>query len=133
MSRIFLSYSRRDGAYANQLHKLLDRLQVHGFLDQADIAAGARFDEYIRDAIRDSDAVVVLLSENSVQSNWVMAEVGAAWTLDKRIIPVIPPGASIRIEELPAFFQDVEILDARQQPLAETAEKIADVVQHPED
>jgi hypothetical protein len=31
----------------------------------------------------------VLLSSNSVDSNWVLQELGAAWALDKPIIPVV--------------------------------------------
>ncbi len=81
MSEVFIIYSRRDGAYANQLFRALKRLRVSGFLDEADVTSGASWNERIKDAIRKADAVVVLLSENSVQSNFVMAEVGAAWSL----------------------------------------------------
>lgn len=129
MSRIFMSYSRRDGAYANQLFRALSRLHVSGFLDQTDIAAGASFGEQLKDAIRDADAVVVLLSENSVQSNFVMVEAGFAWGLGKRIIPVIPPDALISLGEVPPILQDLQILDARQQTPEETADQIAQAVQ----
>jgi hypothetical protein len=129
MSHIFMCYSRRDGAYANQLFRALNRLSVSGFLDQADATSGASWDKQIKDAIQKADAVVVSLSENSILSNYVMAEVGAAWSLGKRIIPVIPPGASIEEAGVPPVLQDFQILDARRQTLAQTADQISQAVQ----
>ena len=125
MSRVFMAYSRRDGAYASQLYRALTSLNVEGFLDAADVAAGAVWDEAIKRAVRDADAVVVLLSENSLRSNFVMAEVGLAWDANKRIIPVIPPDATIEMNELPEILRDIAILDARNQTPAETADQIA--------
>jgi len=78
MAGVLISYSRRDGAYANLLFRALKQLRVSGFLDEADVTSGAGWNEQVKDAIRNADAFVVLLSENSVQSNFVMAEVGAA-------------------------------------------------------
>lgn len=130
MFRIFISYSRRDGSYANKLYRALSHLHVGGFLDQVDIAAGASWDNAIREAIRDADAVVVLLSENSVQSNFVLAELGVAWNLDKPIIPVIPPGADLSSAELPPILQDLKFVDARRQTTEETARIIQDMMQN---
>jgi hypothetical protein len=132
MSRIFMSYSRSDGAYANQLYRALRNLHVEGFLDEADIAAGARWDTRIKDAIRNADAVVVLISESGVRSSYVMAEVGLAWETNKRIIPVIPAGASIETSELPAILQDFNVLDARRQSPDDIAERIAQSVAGPQ-
>lgn len=129
MSKIFMSYSRRDGAYADQLFRALSGLHVSGFLDQADIASGASWRGEIKEAIRNADAVVVLLSENSVQSNFVMAEVGVAWSLEKPIIPVIPPGASMQMAGVPPILQGLQILDARKQTPEDTANQIVEVLQ----
>ena len=129
MASIFLSYSRKDGSYTNQLRAALDKLEVHGFLDETDVATGAQWNKHIRDAIQKVDAVVVVLSENSVHSNWVMAEVGLAWGLDKRTIPVIPPGSKLETDEVPPVLQDSEILDARSISPAETASQILQAVQ----
>lgn len=130
MSSVFLSYSRKDGSYANQLQAVLDRLEVHGFLDETDIATGGVWDKQIRDTIRNADAVVIVLSEHSVHSNWVMAEAGMAWGLDKRIIPVIPPGSKLDMSEIPPILQDAQILDARELSPTETAEQILDAISH---
>ncbi len=121
MSRVFISYSRKDGSYVNQLWSVLDKLEVDGFLDETDIATGGTWDKHIRDTIQKADAVVIVLSENSVHSNWVMAEAGMAWGLDKRIIPVISPGSQLTAHEISPVLQDTRILDARNLSPVETA------------
>ncbi len=130
MSSIFMSYSRKDGSYANQLQSVLDKLDVHGFLDETDIATGGKWNKHLRDTIRKTDAVVIILSENSIYSNWVMAEAGIAWGLDKRIIPVIPPGSKLEAHEIPPVLQGTQVLDARHLSPTETAIQIVDAVTH---
>ena len=44
-------------------------------------------------------SLVVLVSEQSLNSGWVMFEVGAAWGLGKEINPMVGP--ETRIQELP--------------------------------
>jgi hypothetical protein len=121
MANIFISYSRRDGAYANQLRAALDQLNIHGFLDQLDIAAGASWDRKIRDSILEADAVLVIVSENSIQSNYVLAELGMAWSYEKLIIPVIPKGAKVKMADIPPILRDIQLLDVRDQSVDEVA------------
>jgi hypothetical protein len=39
--------------------------------------------------VRDSDEVIVLLTDNSADSSWVRYEIGAADSMDKRLTPVV--------------------------------------------
>lgn len=132
MSRIFMSYSSKDGSYASQLAQALANMKISGYLDQTDIAAGASWDRQLKEAIEHSDIFIVLLTENSVKSNYVMAEVGLAWGAGKRIVPVIPPGATMRKSAVPPILQDLEIIDASSRSLEETAAQIARAVAHAE-
>jgi hypothetical protein len=53
---------------------------------QLGITAGEDVADRLRQALQDSDAVVVLLSEASANSPFVMNEVGAVLALNKRIV-----------------------------------------------
>ena len=95
MANIFLSHSRDDAAYAEQLAKALDS-EVMRSSDYRELA----FDEGVgigmSFVIREADAVVVLVSEQALKSGWVMTELGIAWGTKKRIIPVLVPDSQLR-------------------------------------
>jgi TIR domain-containing protein len=59
---------------------------VETFLDENDIQGGDRIAERVRTEMTRCDEVVILFSTASQQSDWVKAELGAAWVLGKRIV-----------------------------------------------
>lgn len=56
------------------------------FLDEKDIQGGDRITERVRTELTRCDEMVIVLSTASQQSDWVKAEIGAAWVLAKRIV-----------------------------------------------
>lgn len=123
MRKIFISYSRKDEAFARQLTAALQDIQTLGFMDQADIAIGQPMSQLIRMYIRSADAMIVLLSSNVKSSQWVMFEIGVAQGLGIKIIPVLLPGATFE-ESLPEILRGVQVLDARNMPMGEVAKRI---------
>src|SRR5260370_33701056 len=89
MRNVFISYAHSDAAQARSLVKALHENNVVGWLDSADIAAGEAVSSAVRDALKNSSVVIVLLSQRALHSQWVQFEIGAAEALDKKIIPVI--------------------------------------------
>ena len=88
-NRTFVSYSRADSEFAL---KLASDLRANGasiWLDQLDIAPGARWDSAIEDALRRSARVIVLLSPKAVASQNVLDEVSFALDEGKTIVPVL--------------------------------------------
>ena len=84
---VFLSYSRTDFDAAK---RLASSLEAEGFTVwwDRDITPGTSFDKAIETALAEARAVVVLWSEDSVDSNWVKAE--AAEALERgRLVPVL--------------------------------------------
>ena len=73
MADIFISYARRDRAIAEALDAALARSGFSVWWD-ASITAGDRFDEVIARELSDAKVVVVLWSEVSVHSKWVVSE-----------------------------------------------------------
>lgn len=96
--RVFLSYAASDRAYARQLEFLLSgRANLRVFTTDA-LSAGEDWGPKLREEIAHSDIFVVLLSPASAGSSWVLHELGAAWALNKPIIPVLTqPEALTRI------------------------------------
>jgi TIR domain len=76
MAKVFLSYSRKDEAKARRFTEWLERSGHDVWRDEDDIGGGASFSLEIEKALKDSDAVLVLWSRESVGSAWVRDEAG---------------------------------------------------------
>jgi len=79
----FISYSSKDSEFATQLHARLQARNVRCWKDSEDLKIGDRFQEEIETAIRAYDKLLVILSENSVNSPWVEREVQAAFEKER--------------------------------------------------
>ena len=86
---VFLSYSAKDSELARKIYDEILGAGGKVFLAEKSIEPGAEFAEEIRIALRESSELWLLVSPNSVKSEWVISEWGAAWILDKRIIPIL--------------------------------------------
>lgn len=86
---IFISYSHRDSQLANSLYSKFNTAGLRCFLAEKDIAAADKWENKIRDVLRASQRILLLITPNSKDSHWVVAEAGAAWALDKPLIPVL--------------------------------------------
>ena len=87
MASLFLSYDHQDAARAASIAAALED-NGHAVWWDRHLHGGAEFNSEIEEAVKRSDAVVVLWSENSVKSAWVRDE--AAEGRDRgRLIPVL--------------------------------------------
>jgi hypothetical protein len=87
--RTFVSYSRADSPFAVKLASDLRANGASVWIDQLDIAAGARWDDAIEEALRGSARVIVLLSPKAVASQNVLDEVSFAMDEGKTLVPVL--------------------------------------------
>lgn len=89
---VFLSHSTQDSWIAGKIVEALEQggkpFRVEVFLDERSIEGGDDIAEEIRKAIEQCDEFVVLMSRYSVDRNWVVAEIGAAWGQRKRITAI---------------------------------------------
>lgn len=97
-SKVFVSYSRTDVAFADQLVELLTDREFEAILDRHDIDPAEPWKDRLGALIFSADTVVFVLTKSSAQSTYCVWEVEEATRLGKRIIPVV-------IEPL----QDVEV------------------------
>jgi hypothetical protein len=74
----FISYSTKDDAFVTELHTKLQAQKVRCWKDSEDLKIGDKFQETIDSAIRLHDKLLLVLSEQSMQSSWVEWEVKKA-------------------------------------------------------
>ena len=110
--RVFLSYTMADRIYARKLHSLLSRRSNLRIFTMEMLSAGEDWESKLKDELSQSDIFMVLLSSNSVDSPWLLHELGAAWALDKPIIPIVThPEVVPKIPFPLAGIQSVQIKD----------------------
>ena len=86
---IFISYSRADEGFADELVEGLDYANIDVSIDRHSIREGEEWRSRLDGLISDADAVVFLLSPDSARSSTCDWEVEHAYRLGKRIIPVL--------------------------------------------
>ncbi len=100
--RVFISYSHADEAWGKWLHQKLERYRVPSrlvgrttprgvvprrigrcFRDQAELSAATHLGEALKEALRDSQTLIVICSPRSAGSHWVNEEVAHFRSLGK--------------------------------------------------
>jgi len=107
MVRIFLSHNTRDCEWCEWLKASAEEVGVMAYLAEHDVRPGTSLAVKVMGAIDHSEAVVVLISDNSVDAPYVHQEIGYALRAGKLIIPLVQPG--IAPEKL-AMLQGVEYI-----------------------
>lgn len=74
----FISYSSTDDDFARRVHADLQDKGVRVWFAPEDVQGGRKLYEQIDRAIQTQDRLLVVLSENSLQSEWVMTEIRRA-------------------------------------------------------
>ena len=88
--RVFISYSRDDLAFADQLDATLKLVGFNTTIDRHGIDPGEDWKTRLGGLIRDTDTVVFVLTPSSARSDICAWEVEEAKRLGKRILPVVP-------------------------------------------
>ena len=87
--KVFVSYSRKDGAFADELVSGLGLCGFEAYLDKHDIAPGEPWEDRLGRLIRDGDTVVFVLSPSSVASEHCGWEVAETVRLSTRLLPIV--------------------------------------------
>jgi TPR repeat protein len=86
--RVFISYSRDDQKFADQLDEALDAYGFECTIDRQGISGGEDWKRRLGNLISEADTVVFVLSPSSARSEICTWEVEEAAQLNKRILPV---------------------------------------------
>jgi len=98
MGHIFISYSYQDKDYVHQLQEDLLKQDFNVWIDDH-IDYSTRSPKILQDQLDDCDAFILIVSENSLESEWVQKEVTYAKRIGKPFFPLlINGGAWLSIE-----------------------------------
>jgi len=89
MTKVFISYSRKDKTFAGRFTESLERCKLETWIDWDDIPPTADWMDQIHKGIQQADAFLVLLSPDSVTSKSCRQEVDHAIQNGKRLIPIM--------------------------------------------
>jgi TIR domain len=87
--KVFVSHSSQDSWIARVIAEKIAALGAEPWLDMKNLEGGDIIDQEILKGIDACQEVVVLVSPNSVGSQWVVFEIGAAWGQHKRVTPIL--------------------------------------------
>ena len=86
---LFLSYSRDDLSFADQIEAALQSYKRDVAIDRHGISGGEDWKSRLGGLIRDADTIIFVLSPSSASSELCKWEVEEAFRLGKRIMPVL--------------------------------------------
>jgi hypothetical protein len=138
-TRVFISYSRKDMAFADKLEAALKSRNFEVLIDRQEIHAFEDWWKHIEALIGRADTVVFVLSPDSAKSEVALKEVTHAASLNKRVAPIVcrqaednaVPKALWRLNFI--FFDEPERFEASADSLADALETdINWITQHTE-
>ena len=80
----FISYSIKDKEFVDLLFKDLTEIGVSCWLDSMEMRIGDELNSSIRRSIQEQDRLLLILSNNSINSRWVKKELSASLELEKK-------------------------------------------------
>lgn len=80
----FISYSHKDEEFARQLCDRMRKAGLRVWYAAEDMQGGKKLHEQIYNAIQIHDRLLLVLSEHSIQSEWVMTEIRKARETEKK-------------------------------------------------
>lgn len=105
---VFLSYSVADKDEARAIFDVLEKNKVSVFLAERSIEAGQPWEGVVKQALKGCRNFWLLVTPDSLRSEWVITEWASAWALDKHIVPIL---FRCRPEDLPPRLRAYQCVD----------------------
>lgn len=110
---VFLSYATAEREEASQIRQAITEAGRKVFMARKDVNPGDDFAETIREALRSSKELWLLVSPTSIKSEWVISEWGAAWVLRKNTVPIL---YRCDTKDLPDRLRRLQCIDFNEYP-----------------
>jgi len=109
---IFVAHSSKDNRISKKIAEALKAERFAVWYDEWEIKVGDSISQRISSGLQQGDFLIIILSKDSVQSQWVQRELSAALTLEAKKSMFILP---VRIDdcEIPVLLQDRKYADFR--------------------
>src|SRR5262245_40570643 len=108
MPDVFIAYNSTDEQLARFLYSHLAVEGLVCFLAPISIYPGDLWQNTIKMNLKASACVVILCSKAAIRSAFVQQEIGGAWLIGKKIIPIV---WDISARELPGYLGQHQALD----------------------
>lgn len=123
--KLFISYSHEDMKMVKQFALQLSLRGFELWMDEKNISFGGNYTTAILHGIHEADVYLVFLSENSIKSRWVNAEIDFALRekIERKKLVIVP----VRLDdsEVPVALSNIDYVDARFSVIA-AADELAD-------
>ncbi len=112
MMKVFISYSRKDKALADKVAAALDAAGFEAWYDKREIMPGENWAEKMAAGLRESEAMVVLLTPHALESDTVYRDIEYALSekaYNKRLIPVyVGEPSDLQADKVPWIFKHLK-------------------------
>lgn len=112
--KVFLSYTHNDSFLARKITSALVKNGLDVWNAEMEIFPGDNWAEKVSDALKDSDAMVVLITPESLESKVVQREIEYALgdkSYNKRLIPVLVGSEkSLSAESIPWILRRLQLI-----------------------
>jgi len=109
--KVFLCHAHEDKEFVRKLGKKLREEGIDAWLDEWELQPGDSLRRKIIDegGIAESDSFIIVVTPNSIESNWVKTELDAAFTkwIEGKGYKIIPVFWKIKIEKVPLTLQSI--------------------------
>lgn len=130
--KVFISYACEDKEIARKLSRSLEEAGFEVWLDENNILPGDNWAEKVSQALKESQAMVVLVSPAAMDSKWVRHEIEFALGAKEysgRLVPVFV-GSPDRIprDRLPWILRRLRGIELTDQAEDETLREVAEIL-----
>ncbi|MCK5059303.1 MAG: toll/interleukin-1 receptor domain-containing protein [Candidatus Aminicenantes bacterium] len=111
MAKVFISHSSEDKYFVNLLVALLDFHYIETWCSLTNLHPGTKFPGEIENALKTSDYMLVVVSENSIKSKWITKEISVFETRKpgSLVIPLLLE--SVDLDEVVPGLSDYQSID----------------------
>ena len=88
--QLFISHSTGDTEWAKAFANALKERGLRVWLDEFEMEPGDSFREALEAALRDSDVLVTLIEQDTLNTPNLFFELGAAIGMGKRVVAIVP-------------------------------------------
>lgn len=110
MPEIFVSYSKKDSDFVKKLCSDLKSTGFDVWMDREGIRGGDLWRPTIEKNLKLADKVIVVISPNSMASDWVKHEGSMAYAWEKEIIPLLIE----HVPSLPPWIEETQWIDFKE-------------------
>lgn len=105
--KAFIAHSSKDKLFVRKLKKDLELNNILTWMDEDELDVGDTLLDKLIEGIKDSTHLIIVLSQNSVESPWVLYELKNAINTSKKIIPIKYKECIIPFELEKLFYLDL--------------------------